>query len=294
MCIRDRFRAWAAASERSDSTGTSTPQSRPQSLARLPSSLTISSAWSSAGSETSETPSVASRPSLSSYSSAATVYTMGTNRSRPHAARKRKHRTVNLRKSTDTDISDTASVATNYSGSASASNSAPSITVTEPPATPVNQQSEFGLQTPGKSPHSSKVRFQQDRAMSFGEHGSKTAAISTPRKDELAQYPDPDTTPRPSRVAERRRLSRQQTQPQPIAAPAYSEKRPSLSRSLSTPYLDGSGEGFTGGILEQAWIAKMQVENKRRAQWEKASRASTSSFWDKVEGEQSPPPAYAM
>lgn len=278
------FRAWAGASERSDSPGTSTPLGlgRPQTLSRLPSSLTSSSAWSASASDTSETPSLSSRPSLRSYSSAATSYTMGTNRSKTHAARKRKHRTVDLRKNkpSEQDISDTASVGSNYSNHAAASVSAPSITISEPPATPVKEQPEFRLQSPPKSGGSAKVHFHnQDR---------------TPTYTKPIHYPDPDTTPRPPRLDEKRRLSRQQTQPQLVSAPAYTEKRPMLPRSLSTTHLDGTSDSFTGGILEQAWIAKIQAENKRRVSWEKARRASTQ-FWDKVDSrEDSPPPAYVM
>ena len=273
------FRAWAGATERTDSPGTNTPLGRPQVLARLPSSLTTSSAWSASASETSETPSLSSRPSLKSYSSAATSYTMGTNKSKAHAARKRKHRTVDLRKNKDSeqDFSDSASVGTNYSNHASASASAPSITVSEAPATPIKEQPEFRLQSPPKSGGSAKVHFQR-------EDRTPTAPI---------QYPDPDTTPRPLRHDEKRRLSRQHTQPQLVPAPAYTEKRPSLHRSLSTTYLDGSNESFTGGVLERAWVAKIQAENKRRVQWEKARRASVQS-WDKVDMEESPPPAYVM
>jgi len=152
--------------------------------------------------------------------------------------------------------------------------------VSEPPMTPVKEQPEFRLQSPPKSGGSAKVHF---------EHQDRTPTAVSP-----LHYPDPDTTPRPPRQDEKRRLSRQQTQPQLVPAPAYSEKRPTLPRSLSTTHLDGSSEGFSGGILANAWIAKIQAESQRRVQWEKARRASNQQPWDKVEREGSPPPAYVM
>jgi len=276
------FRAWAATTEKGDSPGTLTPHGRPQSLVRLPSSLTTSSAWSSTASETSETSSHSSRPSLASYASAASTYSLGTSRSR--STRKRKHRTINLRKSTENDMSDTASVGTNWSERGSAGNSAPSITVTEPSSTPVMDNAQFSLQTPPKVANATKVRFQSSEP----RHSSRPV---TPIRDDL-QYPDPETTPRPPKGDTRRPLPRQQTQPQLIPAPSYSEKRPMLPRSMSATNLDGMSEGYTGGILEQAWIAKIQAENKRKVQWEKAKRFS-ATFWDGMD-ESIPPPAYAM
>jgi len=281
--IRDTvFRAWAATTEKGDSPGTLTPHGRPQSLVRLPSSLTTSSAWSSTASETSETSSQASRPSLSSFASAASSYSLGTNRSR--STRKRKHRTINLRKTNDADISDTASVGTNWSDRGSAGNSAPSITVTEPSTTPAMSNTEFSLQTPPKVANATKVRFQNSTPRA-------SSRPVTPIRDDLS-YPDPETTPRPSKSETRRSLPRQQTQPQLTPAPSYAEKRPLLPRSMSATNFDGAADGYTGGILEQAWIAKIQAENKRKVQWEKAKRFS-ATFWDGTD-EVSPPPAYAM
>ncbi|GAB7341309.1 hypothetical protein MBLNU457_7579t1 [Dothideomycetes sp. NU457] len=276
------FRAWAATTEKGDSPGTLTPHGRPHSFVRLPSSISTSSAWSSTASETSETSSQASRPSLSSFASAASSYSLGTNRSR--STRKRKHRTINLRKTNDTDVSDTASVGTNWSDRGSAGNSAPSITVTEPSSTPAMSNTEFSLQTPPKVANATKVRFQNNTPRA-------SSRPVTPIRDDLI-YPDPDTTPRPSKSESRRSLPRQQTQPQLVPAPSYSEKRPLLPRSMSATNFDGAAESYTGGILEQAWIAKIQAENKRKVQWEKAKRFS-ATFWDGVD-EVSPPPAYAM
>jgi len=144
--------------------------------------------------------------------------------------------------------------------------------------------SQFSLQTPPKVANATKVRFQNSEP----RHSSRPV---TPIRDDL-QFPDPETTPRPPKADNRRPLPRQQTQPQFVSVPAYSEKRPMLPRSMSATNFDGVSEGYTGGILEQAWIAKIRAENKRKVQWEKAKRFS-ATFWDGMD-ETSPPPAYAM
>lgn len=282
------FRAWAGAIERSDSPGTSTPHTRPHSLARLQSSMGGggTSTWSSSASETSETPSSYSRPSVTSFGSSATVYSMSTGRARAHAGRKRKHRVVNLRKSADKDMDDTASVSTEYTEN----NSAPSITVTEPPTTPVREEAEFELQTPPRS-SSHKVRFQQRTPLVAD--GSDRSRPGTPRAEARAVV-DPDDTPKPSRVDEKRKSSRPKAQHFDTYSYVFPpEKRPSLARSMSATNLQSSEE-FTGGILEQAWIMKVQAENKRRVQWEKASRNASNSWEKSSVGDDVPPPAYAV
>ena len=314
--IRDTvYRAWAGANEPTDSPGTNTLSQRPFALARMRSSIGSASAWSSNASETSETPSSFSRPSLVSQASASTVYTMGTNRSRAHGGRKRKHRTVNLRKSSGHEFNDGASVATNYSEGTSA----PSITVSEPPRTPTMEESpEFDLSTPAKSSASTspRVRFSNKRTNTpVGGDAHDRTRPTTPRTHQRSaglEYPDPDTTPRavprPTLRSEKT-TSRLPSRPAMHALPSYrSETRPSLPRSLSTTQLDTSANNLTGGILEQAWIRKIQAESLRRAAFEKATRkaygsagnrskrGSGANFWDRIvdEEEMSPPPAYAV
>ena len=218
---------------------------------------------------------------------------MSTNRSRAHATRKRKNRVVNLRKSAGSEISDTASFTTEFSET----NSAPSINVIEPPQTPVMEEREIDLETPPRS-STHKVRFQQRHERSpMAADVHDRSRPSTPKDSVRKEVVDNDETPRPPRFDERRRLSR----PKPPVHhqsqyPVYpAEKRPVLPRSMSATQLN-SDEGFTGGILEQAWMMKVQAENRRRVQWEKASRSSVSSagFWEKAEGDDVPPPAYVV
>jgi len=133
---------------------------------------------------------------------------------------------------------------------------------------------------------------------------SRRSRPATPRKETAPpEYPDPDATPRASLKDQKRRLSRSQARLSlkeldgnfaagvPFQRPTYT-----LPRSLSASGLSDSavGDHFTGGILEQAWLAKIQADNRRRAHWEKAMRA-TSGLWERLdaEAERSPPPAYA-
>ncbi|KAF2154660.1 hypothetical protein K461DRAFT_275800 [Myriangium duriaei CBS 260.36] len=297
--LRDTvFRAWAGAHERGESSGTATPNTRPHALSRLHSSVATHSAWSSAASETSETYSHSSRPSLSNVSSAATVYTMSSGRSRPTANRKRKHRTVNLRRSLPAESSGAeAAQPENFQS--------PKITVSEPPTSPIIEASPVTYAQSSMSA-SPKVRFngKEREHWSLETEGNRRSRPTTPRKESsLQEYPDPDATPRPATREQKRRLSR--TQPQlslkelevGISATAASI-RPTyaLPRSLSATGLAefGSSDQFTGGILEQAWLAKVQAETSRRAQWEKTMGRS-SGLWDRMESEEerSPPPAYA-
>ncbi|KAF2221964.1 hypothetical protein BDZ85DRAFT_264669 [Elsinoe ampelina] len=292
--LRDTvFRAWAGAHERGDASGTVTPTTRPHVLSRLHSSIATHSAWSSSNSETSETPSHSSRPSLSNFSSAGTVYTMSSTRSRPHAGRKRKHRTVNLRK-------DKTEAGPSTPMESQTTLSSPLITVSEPAVPPVIMEESADLSGPKTA--SPKVRFNSDREKWPLETSSRSRP-TTPLREPLPEYPDPETTPRPTSKTQARRLSRSQTRPslKEIEANAARQidasttsKRYSLPRSLSATGLDSGSrqQEYGGGILEQAWLMKVAAENKRRAQWEKAVRSS-GGLWDRMEGEISPPPAYA-
>ncbi|KAF4555981.1 Hypothetical protein D9617_2g059470 [Elsinoe fawcettii] len=292
--LRDTvFRAWAGAHERGDASGTVTPTTRPHVLSRLHSSIATHSSWSSSASETSETHSHSSRPSLSNFSSAGTVYTMSSGRSRPHAGRKRKHRTVNLRrdKTQEAGPPNTTEPQTALSS--------PLITVSEPAASSVIAEETPDFSGPRTA--SPKVRFNNDREKWPLDTNSRSRP-TTPLREPLSEYPDPETTPRPTTKSQPRRLSRSQTRPslKQIEANAArhsdlstSSKRYSLPRSLSATGLEQGGrqQEYGGGILEQAWMMKVAAENKRRAQWEKAIRGS-GGLWG-LEGEGSPPPAYA-
>lgn len=116
--IRDAvYRAWASVHDRSPDGAMSPLRNRPlATLSRLQSSADIHHVHtasigtrSSAASQTSETPSHATRPSLASIASmhTSTSYTLGSGRSRTHGARKKKHRVVNLRRNKDGTLAGT-------------------------------------------------------------------------------------------------------------------------------------------------------------------------------------------
>ncbi|KAI4716338.1 hypothetical protein E4T48_07442 [Aureobasidium sp. EXF-10727] len=259
--IRDTvFRAWASSKESQDSSTVATPLARPNPLSRIHSSIGTPKSWSSASSDVSDAPTHSSRPSLASHSTSSTVYSMGTSRSRAHAAKKRKNRVVNLRKTgTDENATDADSVTTNVSEDAPA----PSITLTEPPQSPRRIPKAEPEATP-KAP-ASHVRFSASQ-----EHSRPTSGSQTPTP-----------TTKPQRPA----LSAVQTQPL-----SKDKKADPAARSSSASRLRFNSEGSTGGILEQAWMMKMAAEVTRRVQEEKATGGG---FWHQSEEPEHPPPAYA-
>ncbi|KAG9908438.1 hypothetical protein KCV05_g14649, partial [Aureobasidium melanogenum] len=192
---------------------------------------------------------------------------MGTSRSRAHAAKKRKNRVVNLRKTAPEDnTNDADSVTTNVSEEVPA----PSITLTEPPQTPrrtPKAEPEAVQKTPA-----SHVRFSASQEQSRPISGNQTPTTTTTTTT---------TTPKPQRPA----LSAVQTQPGP-----KDKKAELANRSSSASRLRFNSEGSTGGILEQAWMMKMAAEVTRRVQEEKATNGG---FWHQSEEPEHPPPAYA-
>ncbi|TKA75152.1 hypothetical protein B0A55_03976 [Friedmanniomyces simplex] len=303
------YRAWASAADRNElSNGISTPLHRP-TLSRIQSTHGSQSACSSsAPSQASETPSATTRPSLASFASAPTVYSLGSGAPRSRAGRKRKNRVVNLRKGkVEGDVSDVASVSSGYPESADRSatgSTAPSLEA-EPPTFPGTAMREGEISTPPRSPRK-KVGFQQpsdNNARLSAESGAARRPV-TPRNNALAFPPedDNDQTPRASMYLpdnrdhtpqaeprpSRQRLTRMQTLP-------TRDKPPELPRSASDLSLQSLGaasfgtDGSTGGILEQAWMMKMANEIARKVAEEKGRRPPT---WRGGEDDGEAPPAY--
>jgi distribution and morphology protein 34 len=260
--IRDTvFRAWTSSRDSQDSSTIATPLARPNPLSRMHSSIGSNKSWSSASSDISDAPTNSSRPSLASLSTSSTVYTMGTTRSRAHAAKKRKNRVVNLRKSdVEEKTDDGESITTNTSDDMAA----PSITLTEPPISPRRTpQPEF------VTAHSTPVSHV--RSVASHEQSKPVSGTQTPTSSPKHQRPT---------------LSTIQTH----AATMEKKKAEGLVRSSSTSHMHLNHQGSSGGILEQAWMMKMAAEVGRRVQEEK----SRGGFWHQSEGaEQPPPPAYA-
>nr|POF07115.1 mitochondrial distribution and morphology protein 34 [Quercus suber] len=302
------YRAWANAMDRNEmSQGTGAAAQRPATLARLQSSLGLhqGGSWSSAASQTSDTASQATRPSLVSNASTATTYTIGS-RARPHT-RKRKNRVVNLRKDqADKDIiHDTVSVSSGYAESASRSESGSggpsSHARTEPTSLPSNLR-EGEITTPPRSP---KKRVEFASHASESRLGEESATIRqrpvTPRSRPLT-YDGSDATPRASMLGPtlppqpqvqtekptRQPLPRMRTLP----AGSINIDLPRSASELSLrDSMADSGEGSSGGILEQAWMMKMATEIARKVADEKEQRVAwrRASADDVVERGDAPP-----
>ena len=275
--IRDAvFRAWAGAREGGESPATVTPHSRLHSLSRIHSSIGAPVSCASSVSDVSEASSYHSRPSIASQSSTSTVYTMGSHRSKSYVgpARKRKHRVVDLRKAAPTPASDIDSL------DAAEATEPPSITLTEPPRSPLPMDAE--LDTPRQSHQKVRFQSQPQDVTTPPMDAPHFQRLSSPRSEKSARPSSPaqptEVTPRPQRP----KLSPSQTLP--------IEKRPSFSRSSSSARLQTLKQGSTGGILEQAWMMKMAQEIAKKVQEEK----TTAGFWHHSDDLDQPPPAYGI
>ncbi|KAL9582285.1 MAG: hypothetical protein Q9203_005561 [Teloschistes exilis] len=288
--IRDAvFRAWTGPSERGES-------SSPFGAPIMP---TISRAHSWAGTTShtytfsgSSEPSAA-RPTVPTFGSTATGFGLGSGRnSKPHGARRKKHRVVNLRKKA-VDGEDTQGDRGDGSTVSGTTSSAQSEYDTSLPS----QEREGEMVTPPQSPPRKPVR----RDWSAAEEAvASRSRHQTPRNTFVEQQDE--TTPKPSR--EQAEAGRQapppkrpnfQTSHSYQAIPHGPDKlNPQVYSQPSQPpivspfqYLDLR----QGGILEQAWMMKMAGEIARRAHEEKAAN---SGFWDRTRDlqEEAPPPAY--
>jgi mitochondrial distribution and morphology protein 34 len=320
--IRDTvYRAWANAADRNElSNGTCTPLHKPATLSKIQSTLGSQGGWSSAASQTSEATSAATRPSLATIASAPTTYTLGSSGSRTRP-RRRKNRIVNLRKdrSGEKDTSDVASVSSSYTESAgrSGSQSGPSVSGTDPTSTlPSSAVREGEITTPPRSPQSPKKKVGFDKSVEDDLGDGKSTIRrrpATPQSRSLAQlHEDPDQTPRASVVlpeqSEKRdadsqrpqlpHLPRMQTLPdlknpdglcRSASDLSLRNLAPAFEKTLSAAPLY-SAEGSTGGILEQAWLAKIEADLAKKVANEKARQAA---WRPKDAGTFSPPPGEA-
>ena len=290
--IRDAvFRAWAGPTERGESTaGHAFTPNIPRShsyAGNLSTTYTFSDGTDSGPRS--------ARPTLSSYGSAATGLTLGSNRSgKPHGGRKRKHRIVNLRRR-NADTGDLESVSGEGSTISGAASSAPSEYATPEPV----QEQEGELATPPKTPEKPQKQWQQSQ----GDFDGIDLRDTPPRlRNPTPQKPpwqDVDITPRPSKLAEP--SSSQQTLPRrprlhdspPLQRQSYPLDRVQSSSS-TTPIHHPKPpiqqpDAPLSGIWEQAWMTKIAGEIVRRAQDEKNA---DQAFWDRSDRGGSPPPAY--
>lgn len=281
------YRAWTTSADRQqqyNQHGTATPSLHRPTLSRIQSQLNLShghgSTLSSAASFTSEAAaSQATRPSLASFSSMPTTYTLSSSAShaRPRP-RKRKNRVVNLRKNKEDGAStaagadggsDAVSVSSGYetasrseslnlsSGEASTGvmmkgEGAASTVPTSMSGSSLRPGEREGeVFTPNGSPKK-KVGWQEQ-----AEHGASSGTIrpSTrhPRRPVTPRNPhfdDPDETPRQSMYLppepehshpRRRPLPRMQTLP---SQPPHHEPAADLARSTSDLSISDMVSGF--------------------------------------------------
>ncbi len=297
------FRARAGASDNREHSGAATPALTQSSLSRAQSSIglsTLSSTYSASdGAESG--PSSSSRPPLSSYSSAVGHgLTLGANRSRAHAQRKRKRRVVNLRKDrNDDDASDTASVTTG------ASTPAPSVIVSEPlpereedlvtpPRSPAKNVRFSARRQSTEHPADSPARSPRVRPASADHAGQENFKLSPPPQkqslspDATATHDFTTTSSRP-RPPLRLHHPTPSTSAIPLLRTLSAEKLPFTTNTQSIDSV--ASPSSSGGILEQAWMMKMANEIARKVQDEKRRQSSASNesagFWEH------PPPAYS-
>jgi len=274
--LRDTvFRAWASARDSADTSGVLSPNTRPHALQRLRSSIVTHSAWSSAASVASEVSSHSSRPSVSHQSTAATVYTMGSSRSRTSANKKRKHRTINLRRNKSHDA---------LSGveGLDVSCQDPFVSASAPNASPVNIDPPI---------------------IGRGKSMQTLNIPTTPHRKILIDYPDPDTTPRATfkPLIEKVEEPLEQKNASTAIRPGFLQR--SFSATSLGEMMTQSQQNFTGGILEQAWLMKIKADYQNRLIREKGnfphgSRPDTlgGDYWNNNNfnhRQDSPPPAYA-
>ena len=302
--IRDAvFRAWAGPNERGEAYGSTTPAtpmtpgiSRTHSYVGSTSTTYTFSDGLDGGANT-------SRPTLSSYGSAATGLSLGAGRQgKSHTGRKRKHRVVNLRQ-THSGTDDMASVSGESTTTATTSSAASEAGV----ASSLAEERDEELVTPPRSPQH-KVQFQKSpNSIDLGDtppHLRNLTPRQPPRMEPLACTPSNLESAMPSQSPSQPRHVNSLTRPRLrstryVPSHAYPQEKAQAGASSSSPSHQAVGspshyiETPSGGILEQAWLMKMAGEIARRAQEEKSAN---SGFWDQRDGdrEDTPPPAYGM
>ncbi|KAL9010398.1 MAG: hypothetical protein Q9173_004662 [Seirophora scorigena] len=305
--IRDAvFRAWTGPSERGELPRTSnTP---------VPPIISRAQSWAGTTSHTytfsdnSDGPASA-RPTLSRVGSTATGFGLGANRSnRPLAGRRKKHRTVNLRKkaadgedaqSTSADgctISETTSSAQSEYGAPSSSQEREGELVT-PPQSPPRKPVENS-----NTPMPSRYRTQRSSHLD-STNDSTPKPFNNNEHLIIAPTTSPPPAPRPKpRTSQSHQPAVHLPEKQPPSQPSSQYQHPHPTAS-PYQYLDPPTGG--GGILERAWMMKMagEIARKMHEEREKSTAASDrggSSFWDRAAGLReeeeddttTPPPAY--
>ncbi|KAK4697712.1 hypothetical protein P7C71_g414, partial [Lecanoromycetidae sp. Uapishka_2] len=290
--IRDVvFRAWAGPTERGEmqkSSGKATPIT--PSIARSH-SWTGNTSTTYVFSEANNPAQNPSRPTLSSFGSAASGLGLGGSK-KSHGGRRRKHRVVNLRNKAfeGDDLESVSGESTTASGSGTMS-SAPSEygappqpagreELITPPRTPEKPAKEPGDGTPMRLRNLTPRPPQWDESIDNTPRASMYETFDKPAVAEVQPRKRP--TLRSSQSLQSGHFAKEKGNKslEPSSSPA-------LLRQLSpSPFVETS----SSGILEGSWMAKMAGEIARKVQDQKAAN---SGFWDQnSERDEAPPPAY--
>ncbi len=295
--IRDAvFRAWAGASERGEGPGTNTPNTATTGTFSNDGSI-IDSMSDMTGAS-----SLPSRPSLTSFGSAASGLSYGFPRhGKMHAGRKKKHRVINLRRTKSYDSRNAMSEDSRPTTPQTATSAEAAL-----PLGPVEEKVNDPV-TPPRTPNAT-VRFSHSPgSIDLGNTPQKRRPITPPSSaheatDRLVHH-GTQTSPEshhgsassgPSRpVVHKSRPSFNFAHMQ-SSQPEKGRNVPSTALPLGPCSAAQSLAGLDNppsGILEQAWMMKIAGEIVRRAQEEKAAG---DGVWRRSESDDLPPPAYRL
>lgn len=298
--IRDAvFRAWVGPNERGE------PRSNPHAVHAMP---TLSRAHSYDGSATttyvfsdnSEGGSHTTRPTLSSFGSAVTGLSLGSNRhGKAHGGRKRKHRIVNLRKpnarNTEMDsISGEGSTVSGATSSAASDFGHPLESVEQregelitPPPSPEKPRVQADIKTPSRVPSSSNYDIARldshqltpkPSAPVFLGQESTSASSSKSHVQFNTQPGNPIPSGSPFTVQQH------ETPFSPLSSSQSIDPPQSLPLQSTYPVSP------TNSVPEQAWMMKIAGEIARRVHDQKVAN---SGFWEGNDQDEAPPPAYS-
>jgi distribution and morphology protein 34 len=270
------YRAWTSPTDAGDATGVISLAS--PALSRTHSQVgNMSSFPDTASMVSSQTRSTTSTHSFSSYG-----LNTGASRSKVHS-RKRKKRVVDLRRPKTTDDAASVSDESAFTESTSAPSvySAPLPIVREQPDDPVTPplSPEIGLHLP---PVPERHRLSNSRpGLRRGTDAFVQSGESSSSARRRSDVVDLDATPRGTMRSH-------------VAMTRCSEKaEPEAPRQLPSTILPFADEKASSNLVDQALVERLAGEIARRMRDEKMSGSSTCTpFWDRLNHDEAPPPAY--
>ena len=300
--IRDAvFRAWAGPTERGESFSSHPPATPVMPTLSRAHSYNGSTSTTYVFSDNLEGGSHLVRPTLSSFSSVATGLGLSSNRhGKVYGGRKRKHRVVNLRKNgvvndeiesvsgEGSTMSETTSSILSKHGLPLRSTEEREDEVATPPRSPkkIRAQRDFNNVDPDDTSPPKIFAPQEPISMAMDASIPAPSLLLAPAKDSFLS----STT----RTSQHLILPEGQTMHPPQPKILHEALTPSSANYFSSqPQLPAPSFSFldspSGGILEQAWMMKIAGEIARRVHDEKAAK---SSFWERADRDEAPPPAY--